>query len=939
MPMSESFRQLSGVLNLHERILNSITDFAIIATNSHGQIVYWGAGAMHILGWTPEEVLGQSVRLFFTPEDNAIGRPETEMQETTLLGRSLDERWHLRKNGQRFWASGELMPIKDEENHVIGFVKVLADRTQQKVVVADILEQHSELENEVATRTLERDRIWAVSRDLIVTLGGSGTFRSLNPAFTSELGYPEGALVNAHFDVIIHPEDLAAAHVAFAQMISGPPITNFDSRIRAYDGTYRWYSWTSSAENGLIYAYGRDVSARKELEVRNRETQRVDAERRLADLLSRQTLAERDRLHALFEHAPSFMAVLRGPNHVFELANPAFQQLVGDRELIGKPIREAFPEVEGQGVFELLDSLYISAKTFTARDARLFLQKSPGTAPVKIFVDLLYQPLRNAEGNVTGIFVDGYEVTERKRSFDALRELNETLEERVREKTDERNRLWEHSPDLITQYSTEGVLVDVNPAFLYILGYDSTEIVGKSFTEFLHPEDIAITENKVADSANLAQVHVVNRWRHKDGTYRWISWATNNNNETLFAVGRDITEEKIQAEALRQAEEALRQAQKMEAVGQLTGGIAHDFNNMLAGVMGNLEMLEIRISQGRIEDVAHYTDGAKLAVNRAAALTHRLLAFSRRQTLDPICVDVNNLIVSLGDLIKRTLGTNILFETALAGGMPSVLCDVNQLENALLNLAINSRDAMPEGGRLTIETSKVTLDAGHVPSSPEVMAGEYVRICVSDTGVGMPQDVLKRALDPFFTTKPIGQGTGLGLSMVYGFVKQSKGHLHLYSEPGIGTTVQLFLPQSSCSSREPREKGYSSEIALAKGSATILLVEDDDSIRTICSEMLTDLGYTIFQASNGIDGLARLQTIGAIDLLITDVGLPHGMNGRQLADAGREIKQSLKVLFITGFAEIAAIGNGLLEPGMQVMTKPFSMATFASKVQAIIESN
>ena len=386
---------------------------------------------------------------------------------------------------------------------------------------------------------------------------------------------------------------------------------------------------------------------------------------------------------------------------------------------------------------------------------------------------------------------------------------------------------------------------------------------------------------------------------------------------------------------LMAAEEALRQSQKMEAVGQLTGGLAHDFNNLLTGVTGSLELLQTRIAQGRIKDVERYVNAAQGAAKRAAALTHRLLAFSRRQTLAPKPTDMNRLVGGMEELIRRTVGPEITVETMAAGGLWSTLVDAGQLENALLNLCINARDAMPEGGKITIETSNRWLDA-RAAHDRELPPGQYVSLCVSDTGTGMPPEVIAKAFDPFFTTKPLGHGTGLGLSMIYGFTKQSGGQPRIYSEVGQGTTVCLYLPRHLGVAETSELAPELVDAPRAEQGETVLVVDDEPTVRMLVTEVLEDLGYTAIEAPDGATGLKVLQSDVRVDLLVTDVGLPGGVNGRQVADAARVTRPDLKVLFITGYAENAVVSHGHLDPGMHVLTKPFAMEALASRIKELI---
>lgn len=383
------------------------------------------------------------------------------------------------------------------------------------------------------------------------------------------------------------------------------------------------------------------------------------------------------------------------------------------------------------------------------------------------------------------------------------------------------------------------------------------------------------------------------------------------------------------------AEEKLRQSQKMEAVGQLTGGLAHDFNNLLAGISGALDLMGMRISQGRLNDIDKYMLAAQSAAKRAAALTHRLLAFSRRQTLDPRPLDVNLLVEGMTELIQRTVGPSILVETVSAPDLWPASVDASQLENAILNLCINSRDAMPDGGRIIIETANQWLDA-EAALANDLPAGEYLSLTVTDTGTGMAPGVIAKAFDPFFTTKPIGEGTGLGLSMIYGFAKQSGGQVRISSELGKGTSMCIHLPRYHGEAGASTAAPVQSAAALTGSCGTILIVDDEPTVRLLLTDVLGDLGYTLIEAADSLTGLKLLQSDVGIDLLITDVGLPGGMNGRQMADAGREVRPGLKTLFITGYAESAALGNSSLGAGMQVLTKPFSIDILATRVLELL---
>ena len=660
--------------------------------------------------------------------------------------------------------------------------------------------------------------------------------------------------------------------------------------------------------------------------------------------------AEMQRLRQLFEQSPSFMAVLRGPEHRIELSNPQYQLLVAHRDVLGKTIREAVPEVEGQGFFELLDRVYSTGEAFFGSSVPITIQRTPGAAPEGRFLDFVYQPIRGADGSVVGIFVEGVDVTGTHQALAALRE-SEAQFRNLAEALP--NHVWTARPD--------GLLDWFNPRVYEYSGAAAGEMDGAAWTNIVHPDDLPAANDRWTASLQSGETYDAEfRLRRADGAYRWfiaravalrgeggevVRWIGTNTDiedqkeaaQALIDLNATLEQEVAsRTGALMAAEEALRQSQKMEAVGQLTGGIAHDFNNLLAAITGSLEMLEIRVGEGRLDAIPRYVDGARGAAKRAAALTQRLLAFSRRQTLDPKPINVNRLITDMEDLIRRTVGPSVAMEVIGAGGVWPVLIDPHQLENALLNLCINARDAMPDGGRLTIETANKWLD-DHAARERELQPGQYVSLCVTDNGSGMTPEVAARAFDPFFTTKPLGSGTGLGLSMIYGFVRQSGGQVRAYSEIGQGTTMCLYLPRHNGPLDEKTIRADEAHLGFDGHGETVLVVDDEATIRMLIIDVLEDAGYRVIDAYDGPSGMKVLESDVRIDLLITDVGLPGGLNGRQLADAARVFRPDLRVLFITGYAENAVIGNGHLDAGMQVITKPFAIEAFGSKVRDMLD--
>jgi PAS domain S-box-containing protein len=661
-----------------EALLESAVDYAIIALDLDGLVTSWNAGATRLLGWEEAEMVGHPASNFFTIADRRAGVPQAEMQAALQQGRGSDERWHLRKDGTTFWANGEMMPLRDEAGDVQGFIKILRDRTAQRLA--------AEAQHDDAAFLRS---VLAASGDCIKVLDLDGRLTFMNEGGKRVMEVDDFDAITGHrWQHFWHGAHRAEAEAAIAAAKAGG-IGHFQAFAPTMKGNVKWWDVQVTA---IPDAQGQ---AGKLLAVSRDQTERRRAEEQLE-----------------------------------------------------------------QRVAELHES-------------------------------------------------------ERR-----VRELNETLERRVEERTRERDRV----------------------------------------------------------------------------------------------------------------EEALRQSQKMDALGQLTGGIAHDFNNLLTGIIGSLDIVRRRMGDGRSADIPRFMDAASASAQRAAALTHRLLAFARRQSLDTRPSDVNALVLGMEDLLHRTLGEQVSLRTELAEALWPALADDNQLENAILNLAINARDAMPEGGRLTIETANARLDAAYAAAVEDVAAGDYVMIAVSDTGCGMPPDIVGKAFDPFFTTKPIGEGTGLGLSMIYGFVKQSAGHVRIYSEVGQGTTIKLFLRRAAELNAVAEEE---LEVPLGQGE-TVLVVEDDEAVRLIVTSVLDELGYRHLEAPDGMKALPILQSGERIDLLVTDVGLPK-INGRQLAEMARAARPGLKVLFVTGYAEKAAVRHGFLEPGMAMLMKPFALDALATKVREMIE--
>jgi PAS domain S-box-containing protein len=609
--------------------------------------------------------------------------------------------------------------------------------------------------------------------------------------------------------------------------------------------------------------------------------------------------------------------------------NPGAERIkgYGADEILGEHFSRFYTDEEREeGVPSRALQIAADAGRFTAEGWRI---RKDGT---RFWAMVVIDPIRR-NGELVGFAKVTRDMTEQRNAHLAMLESERRFRLLVQGVTDY----------AIYMLSPEGQITNWNAGAERIKGYAASEIVGEHFSRFYTPEDADAGVPRTAlETARREGRYEAEGWRRrKDGKRFWASVvidAIHDEGGELIGfakVTRDLTERREAQLELERSREQLFQSQKMEALGHLTGGLAHDFNNLLTGITGSLELMKTRVAQGRIGGIDRYLDAAQGAASRAAALTHRLLAFARRQTLDPKAVDPNKLISGMEELIRRTMGPPVEVEAVLAIGLWRTLCDPNQLENALLNLCINARDAMPDGGRLTLETTNTWLDERGARER-DMPPGQYVTLCISDTGSGMPPEVIERAFDPFFTTKPIGEGTGLGLSMVYGFARQSGGQARIYSEAGAGTTLRIYLPRYRGAAEVETFQPELTSAPRAEAGQTVLIVDDEATIRMLVTEVLQDLGYAVIEAADGTSGLKVLQSEVRIDLLITDVGLPGGMSGRRVADAARQSRPTLPILFITGYAENAAVGNGHLDAGMHVLTKPFAMEVLANRIRPII---
>jgi PAS domain S-box-containing protein len=967
--------------------------------------------------------------------------------------------------------------------------------------------------------------------------------------------------------------------------------------------------WMNLDYSPLLDEKGRPVGV---ISIVVETTAKVRAEQRLK--------GEGERLRKMFEQAPGFVAMTTGPDHVVEIANKAYQRLVGDREIIGRSVREALPEVVDQGFVDLLDSVYKSGLPFIGQSSLIVLEQANGQ-PEERYLDFIYQPVVEENGQVTGIFIQGSDVSDRKVAEDAMREsearfrliaenapvmlwisdadgrsiyfnarrrafwdlaedavetfdwgqtihpddrdetfaafgrlmrhqsrftlearyrnaageyrlirseaqprydgngdflgmigvdsditeirlqevrrsalialndsfrdtsdpadiafnaarilgqtfnvsragygtidtqretitierdwnapgiktlagvlhfrdygsyiddlkrgdtvvfgdaekdprtsataagliaisaqaavnmpiseqggivallylnhatarewtaeelaftrevaertrtaverrraeqdlqqLASSLERQVIARTADLDRVWRNSRDLLVILGTNGVIQAVNPAWPAVLGHAKPQVIGQSIYDFVWPEDLALTRHAMQKVGSAAEPPSFEcRYRHRDGSQRWLSWRFTLVEETIFAYGRDIHAEREQAAALSRIQEQLRQAQKMEAIGQLTGGVAHDFNNLLQVVSGNLQLLHKDVVGN--ERARRRIENALAGVSRGSKLASQLLAFGRRQPLEPKVINIGRFVAGMGDMLRSTIGEAIEIETIQSGGLWNTLIDPTQIENALLNLAINARDAMNGSGKLTIEVGNAFIDEEYARKHVEVDPGQYVMLAVTDTGTGIPSEIIDKVFEPFFSTKPLGKGTGLGLSMVYGFVKQSGGHINIYSEDGHGTTIRIYLPRSV--QAEDRLAGVDFG-PTAGGTETILVAEDDEDVRATVVEMLGDLGYRVLKARDAASALTVIESGLPIDMLFTDVVMPGPLKSAELARKAKQRQPDMAVLFTSGYTENSIVHGGRLDAGVELLSKPYSRETLARRIRLLL---
>ena len=849
------------------QIVDSAIETAIITLDLDGCVTSWNEGARRIFGWTEKEMLGHDVERLF-PEGVGEQALAFEMREARQHGRGGGaEGWRIRKDGAQLWAAGEMTPVHDAAGELVGFTKIVRDRSQSRAAEEALLEERRALE-------------------------------VLNRA---------GSALAAETDLKVLVQIVTDAGVE----LSGAEFGAFFYNVENAQGeSYRLYTLSGVP----IEAFAKFPQPRNTP---------VFGPTFLGEGIVRSDDITKD---PRYGHNPPYAGMPEG--HL--------------------PVRSylAVPVISRSG--EVIGGLFFGHSRAGVFDLR-------------------------AETTVAGLAAEAAVAIDNTRLVNELE--RELTHRRVAEadlaESETRLRLATEAADIGTwDYNpvTGELTWDAKCKQLFGLPADADVSFEGTFVPALHPDDRHATlaaVQQALDPQGSGRYDVEYRAIGvEDNVERWISAA----GRAVFENGRacrfigtviDITGPKLAEEGLRQlkdqlqeqveaevarraeAEEALRQAQKMEAVGQLTGGIAHDFNNLLTVVTGNIARAERALEESATSDprLKRSLENAMKGADRAAALTQRLLAFARRQPLTPKPIDVDRLVTGMSDLLQRTLGEHVRLEIVTSPGLWRVEADPNQLESAILNLGLNARDAMPGGGELTIETANAQLDKSYVANHSEVSPGHYVMIAVTDTGTGMGKEVLNRAFEPFFTTKEVGKGSGLGLSMIYGFVKQSGGHVKLYSEEGHGTTIKVYLPRLLGDAEIEADDEVSRPAAEAGAAReTILVVEDDVDVRSYTVECLQELGYRVLEAHDGPSALHQMERFdGEIDLLFTDVVMPR-MSGSELAAEARRMQPGVKVLYTSGYTRNAVDHNGRLDPGVEMIAKPFTFEGLAQKVRDVLDS-
>lgn len=950
---------LALIAQAHLAAIVESSDDAIIAKTLEGIITSWNKSAERILGYSAEEAIGQHISIIIPPdrlseEDYILGK--------IRLGDRVDHFETVRraKDGGQVNLSVTVSPVRDPGGRVIGASKVARDITHTRA----------------AERTgAHHSAIINSSDDAIVSKDLNSVITSWNKGAETIFGYTAEEAIGNSITMLMPPELVHEEDEIIAKIRAGDRIEHFLTERLHKSGKRLNISVTISpifdAQNKIIGAskIARDVTAHTRSEARRtalirlsdeiRDLQDPDEIAYVAASILGETLGVSRAGYGVIDTTEETITIERDWNA------PGSKTLAG--VLHFRDYGSYIEDLSRGDTVVFADAENDPRTAATADALKAIGAQSVVNMPVTErgrFVALLY--LNHAEARpwpqqeldfVKEVAERTRTATERARVSAQLRQreteleqLNALLERKVEEALAERRIL----ADIVESTDAFIQVVDPDLNLLAINRSASDEVErifgvrpkrGDNIVDILaHLPDQQDTVRALWSSALSGETFsLIDQFGDPDLEQRYyeikFSPLRDDRGQIIAAYEFvfDVTERLRDQERLRRAEDQLRQAQKMEAVGQLTGGVAHDFNNMLAVITGSLDLLNRRLNESDSKSTRLVTSALE-ASKRAGTLTQRLLAFSRQQPLEPEVLDSNKLVAGMSDLFRHSLGAQIQLETVLAGGLWRVHADMNQLENVLLNLAVNARDAMPEGGKLTIETQNAHLDQRYAAREPGVIAGQYVLIAVTDTGSGMPDDVIAKAFDPFFTTKEVGKGTGLGLSQVYGFVKQSGGHIKIYSEMGQGTTIKIYLPRHVGSEEASDAANAQQELPTAEQHELILVVDDEDLVRQFSVEAFMELGYRVLEASNAQAALTMLIDRPDVDLLFTDIVMPE-MNGKRLADLVKEKRPNLPIIFTTGYTRNAVVHNGVLDTGVELLVKPFTIDDLAGRVRAVLDNS
>lgn len=822
----------------------------------------------------------------------------------------------LQRNGrtEQTWFDLSYSPIFGQNGEILGVMALVVEITAQ--VLAEQQRHRAEERFQLALDAglLIGTWDWDIVTDRCIVDPRFAEYFSLDPTLASQ-----GVSVETMLEAI-HPDDQATIAQLIQSAIHSGQSYRAEYRVLHRDGDYRWVE-----ANGFCIFEDNQPQRFPGVLIDITERKRREAALEHSEA----------RLRAMFDTLPVGLVFAETPTGRITDGNAHVEQILR-HPVLPSPATEAYGEWIAYDEHNQLVPieeypLAIAVKTGQVSERDFHYQRGDGT---RAWIKVIGGPVRDLDNTITGGLITIIDIDREKRTEKQLQALNNDLEGLVAQRTRERDRIWLVSQDLLGIADPAGNWLAINPAWQRTLGWDDSDILGRTSEWLEHPDDHERTRQEVAKLASgIPTSYFENRFRGRDGEYHWLSWTAVLDNGYLYCVARDISNEKQRQAEIERMQTQLRQSQKMEAIGQLTGGIAHDFNNILTSILGGLDLLQRRINVGRFDTIERYINSAIKSAKRAAALTQRLLAFSRQQALDVQPININSLIQSLDDLLQRSLGEQIQVATNLSDDVWRVRTDANQLENALLNLAINARDAMPYGGILTISTSNIDAQQAN---QRQFDSQEYVLIEVIDTGTGMSSEVIERAFDPFFTTKPLGQGTGLGLSMIYGFIKQIGGHIQIESQLEQGTSVKLYLPRD----QSGLEHGFAAESAQARSieGATILVVEDDEAVRMVLIDVLGELGYHTLEAEDASSAMAFFEQATPIDLVISDIGLPK-TDGYDLALQIRQRYPTLPILLVSGYTDRAAVRSGQLEAHMELLSKPFEITDLANKIHDLLQQS